>query len=629
MSRMSVSLAVYKTLLDTAGFNALTCFVPLVAQLTLDEGNEDLGPEGVAKLCDDFERVYGLRIPHYPMISIARLGQSDGLFQLVGGKTVPNRAAIEALGIHRLREEQTVRWNALVKAFIGFAEAIGRHVSDEQADFALLRLIKSNDVEIVLPPEGPLQPDAHSTDRLELLARLFFADAYERDPESFSFLADLATCHLLASTVLHWNANTYEGGLKNLRVYIDVSPVLSLTGIEEIPARIDATVELLKLLDDLGCILCVFEHTVDEAVSLIENAAEWIDDPNYQRELAPRASRFIHERGWTKSQVNEWIASLRPRLNAANVTPTSAPAPTVEHPDEISQQELEQSIVEEYEHTGPVDMARKAKTIRRDVESIAAIYRIRNGQVVTELKSARAVLMTTNSALAHAARTFERAHGHSNSSIPACLTDRLLGTVAWLHSPAAGRTVNVKQVLADTMAAIQPTPELLGQLKKYLDARLADGSVTEQEYQAIVVDPAARRLLAQVTLNDPLAFRGQTAEEYLDAYRGIYRAEAETKWMPLSHRIRTQDAHVDRVSRTVALIAAGIVAAVFAGLAAYCYFNQNAAGALVSFVLSLLGFSAIPTAWTTHKAVYKVVRKALYGSSEPITLAESDHNGAI
>lgn len=217
MSRTSVSLAVYKTLLDTADFDALSCFVPLVAQLALDEGSEDLGPESVAKLCDDFERAYGLRIPHHPMISIVRFGQTKGLFQLVGGKAVPNRAAIEALGIHKLREEQTVRWNALVEAFIGFSEGIGRPISAQQADFALLRLIKSNDVDIVLSPEGPLPPESPTADRLELLARLFFADTYEHDDESFSFLADLATCHLLASTVLHWNANTYEGGLKCVR----------------------------------------------------------------------------------------------------------------------------------------------------------------------------------------------------------------------------------------------------------------------------------------------------------------------------------------------------------------------------------------------------------------------------
>ena len=71
----------------------------------------------------------------------------------------------------------------------------------------------------------------------------------------------------------------------------------------------------------------------------------------------------------------------------------------------------------------------------RDLDSLTAIYRIRGGEVRRRIESSGAILVTTNSRLAHASRLFfHEVFGRRTVSI--CTTDHSLAALVWLMNPS-------------------------------------------------------------------------------------------------------------------------------------------------------------------------------------------------
>ncbi|MDZ4179202.1 MAG: hypothetical protein U1E29_08225 [Coriobacteriia bacterium] len=527
MDSALVSLAVIRSLAGEYSFDRLEPFVPLALAVMVDADINELDPDGVAALCNEFQTRYGLRIPPQPMMSIVQRAKRQGYVVANGVTHKPVVAKIQSLGFDRTRAEQTERWAATQVSFMAFAADMGKTLSERQAERALLSVLKNSDADILMgASDGSIVPALANLQDHEFIASRFVAWAYEADRPAFDFVVSFATGHLLASAVLNWNVDDYVGGLPGLYVYLDAPIILRLAGLT-VPARQEATAELLDMLSTMGAVLCVFEHSLQEAASSLDNALEWVESPNYDPIRASHTSRFLADNGWSRVDVEDAIAGLPKVIESAGIVRRTAPSYSALVNRQIDEPALEAMIVEDYRATNPsFQYGRVKPTILLDIKSIGAIHKMRKGRQSTRLEDARCVLVTNNGQLARISRRFEvENEGYGRRSIPCCVTDVFLGTMAWLCSPGQGAGVNVKRIVSDCIAALQPTPALVERML----AEIADMTERTAEpaelLSALRVDPAARSLLVELTQNDIDQFTAQTMHELVRQYEERHERE--------------------------------------------------------------------------------------------------------
>src|SRR5207249_4866764 len=104
---------------------------------------------------------------------------------------------------------------------------------------------------------------------------------------------------------------------------------------------------------------------------------------------------------------------------------------------------------------------------RHDLDSLTAIYRLRQGEFPYRLELSRAIFVTTNSSLAKASsRFFREEYGDAASRVPHCTLDHVLAMIVWLKTPLKAPNLPRVRIIADSYAALNPPVALW---KEYLD----------------------------------------------------------------------------------------------------------------------------------------------------------------
>ena len=135
-----------------------------------------------------------------------------------------------------------------------------------------------------------------------------------------------------------------------------------------------------------------------------------MENPAYDPSKATRVLQFFVGEGYTKLDVMRYVNKIETILEEHGIQRKNI----VESPDkttnvihQIDETQLQDLIVETYSQGDPFfDKTIKAPTLKRDIDSITAIYKLRKGSNPKHLKDAGHIFMTNNSGLAYAVRKF-------------------------------------------------------------------------------------------------------------------------------------------------------------------------------------------------------------------------------
>lgn len=178
-----------------------------------------------------------------------------------------------------------------------------------------------------------------------------------------------------------------------------------------------------------------------------------------------------------------------------------------------------------------------------DLQSLTAIYRLRNGKSYRSLENAKAIFTTPNIKLVLASRQFFRERPEGNR-VPICTVDYELATVAWLRSPVTSPELPRKQILADAHAAMLPDERLWGRYIDEIDRLEADESISEEDYHILRFSVEARRALMQETLGQEDVFTTGTVTEVL-------RRAHEMQQADLMGQLRSANAVIEEKQATL------------------------------------------------------------------------------
>lgn len=532
------SVAILKVNWDL-GKSYLSNFVPFVAECLRRAPQPEVS---TFTLQQCLQEEFGFEIPHGALTAILKRAARDGYAKRRGGIYIRNDSRLEKLDFSRKKDEALRNYEGLVTKLIRFCrEKHNIEWERRRAERALEAYLHQH-AGLTLswvfgdsPAEGVIETDA----RTEFLVSKFLLEIFQGDPEGFAFVETVVKGALLANVVYFPDLSRLTEHFHHVDVYLDTGFILYALGLAGNSKQVVCQ-ELLDLLYGLNVNLRVFEHTVHEIEGVL-----------HAKEIALRTGAsdthtydidvYFQETGVSASDVEMIIAQLPSSLTSMRIEVNAKP------PGEISLTIDENALASVLRKK--VGFARE-ETLLKDIDSLTAIYRLRRGRPHPRVEACRALFVTTNTKLARVSADFFRAE-FDIASIPLCLTDDQMTTIAWLKRPSGAPDCPRKKLIADCYAALNPPDALWRRYLGEIDKLHEQGDISDEDFHILRFTSVAKATLMERTFGDVDVFVRATVQEVLEAAKADIRAETErelaaetTKRIEVENRLKLLEAEM-------------------------------------------------------------------------------------
>lgn len=566
------SLGILKVNFDQ-GRNFYDQFVPFAAYAGAHtQGNHISLPEIQSYIREEFD----LFLPEYPLHTIIRRAAHNGYFNEQENTYVVNYAAVEQLGVDRVRQRVSDSFSTVIERLrLHVRERYGHDWTADEAISAVTTYLDSHDVDVLFDEvEKPILPEAdRAPEAYAFYLSSFVDEARRREPDIFEAFVDIVKGHMLANVIYYPNFDQIESGFDGTEIYFDGPIVLAALGYSG-SIRQDPITEMIDLLYKAGAQLSCFRHSVEEVEEILMSCSEALARGANTNFYSPAFEELL-SMGMSRSDIWRESQHVPDRLTDFKVNIKRAPSPGREDPADVK-------LLEELIRDDPNLYYRRSKARERDVQSLASIVRLRKGRPCGSLERCRAVFVSDNRALVRIADDYIDEILVSDSA-PIAVHEATMTNHVWLKNPIDAPELPRQRIIADCAAVLEPDDGLWDRYLDEIEGLRDEGTIDENEYVLLRSEPAKRRLV-EVTANREEAFvAGQypdilehAKEDAVAAERAIIEEERqerkeverdlreEKKW-----RFETR-ANIRRTARVVAhrvtqVVALGLGLGVTAG----------------------------------------------------------------
>jgi hypothetical protein len=533
MSKNTISsLAMLKTNYYIHKRDYIEIFIPFVATLINKKGYTEIEIQDLSR---DFQKEFGLEIPYHPMQSILIRAKKRGIVTKFSKKWKPVKQQLIKYEFSGEALEQLRKQEKIINEIPKYAkDKYNFNMSNDEAEDAFISFLKDYDLDILFATqEKSLLPSVKPSKKHKFMVFSYIKNSYEREPEIFHYIVDTAIGHLMANTILYNEYNRFVSKLRGVYIYLDTRIILRLLGLEGEDRKIIYK-DFLETLTKEGACVRIFKHTYEETIKIIEDCLKWVENPYYDRSLASPVLEYFVSNSYTKIDILSFMERMDQVLEEDGINNDSvveAPAKSENIEYQIDESKLQDIIIETYKKNNPfLNEYEKEQIIKRDIDSIAAISKLRRGNIPRYLKDVGSVFMTTNSQLAYSSRKFEFEGNDRSFFIPACITDTFVGTILWLQSPAKILKINKRKIIAECFAALKPEPKLIRRYLLEIDKLKNETKISETQYYYLRKNHVAFDLLSEKTLGDPDNFNSNVLNEILEEMTSDIRKEISKKY---------------------------------------------------------------------------------------------------
>jgi len=462
---------------------------------------------------------FGLRVPQHALATILKRAGRRGFVKLTRGTYRRNDAALASLDIGAVRADVLRQHEALIRKLIDYVAQRAIQWTVEDAEAALLEYVHQRsapilsaavDHTLIPTPESPV------TDS-EFLINSFISHLFTADSEGFAYLETIVKGAMLASVLLLPDVSAVTRRFSRIEVYFDTPFLLPALGYLG-SSRAAPCAELIDILYEQNVDLRIFEHTLDEVYGVLNAAARVLRDRTRLRQSFDIAEHFIGA-GYTPSDVELIMSQLSQTLRSLHIHVKGRPPHSVALG--VDEKALEARLREDAHY-------RREQALRNDIDSLTAIHRLRRGRALGHIEACEALFVTTNAALARvSARFFRQEYGEL--TVPLCLLDHDLGTIAWLKQPQRTSDLPRKQIIADCYAAMRPPETLWRSYLQEIDRLVDRGGLEEEDYYLLRFSTEARAVLMDLTRGREEGLSTTTIAEVVRLARAAVRADIEAE----------------------------------------------------------------------------------------------------
>ncbi len=423
-------------------------------------------------------------------------------------------------GLNAGRTEFLDHFEELAEAIVSYAWSVhNRAWTNEEAEAALERFIEDFSIELAMAMrEGGMDGDHPTLSRSEALAVVhgFARRALEQDERKIlTYLEEVVQASMLANLIYLQNLGGWRSDFGNLTVYLDTTVAFRVLGLTDEEVS-EAAREMNGLLREFSVPVRVFDHTLVEMQGVLERVQRDLREnakgrTNLDQLMLQRQEVLVHSlrQGLGPADVQEIVVGLRERLAEHGIAIAATPEPTAKL--SLDRRRLDEILLQ----IGFKDEAQRM----RDIQSLSAIQVLREGRPFAELGDARAIFVTSNDRLVKASKFWFLESG-KESIVSQCTSETSFTTQLWLRKPQGAPDVARKFLIAESFAALNPTPELW---ERYLD-RIAQRrdrrEITEEQVKALVFSTEAKEGLVEVAHGDPERVDDEAIAEVLARSEG-------------------------------------------------------------------------------------------------------------
>ena len=512
------SLAILKVNSEI-GRDYIDSFVPFVAEVLRTAPQAEVS---VPEVQSAINSSFGLTVPQGALSTILRRAAKRGYVERAQGIYRRKDDALATLNFSDVRDSVLRQYEGLIRKLLEYSGTrFGVEWTPEQADAAILAYLEKGSCAVLasMAERQLVQPAKQDVPYADFVVSSFVADMHKADHDGFTFLETIVKGSMLANVLLFPDLGGVQSRFGQVDVYFDTGFVLEALGLAGDTKQV-ARRELIDLLYEQNARLRVFEHTVDEVRGVLDAAAAALRSPTGLRRAHGSTIQYLVDSRYTAGDVELIIARLEKSLHALHIE--VKPKPAYKLPLGIDEERLEAILQEEVRYQRP-------EARRYDVDSVAAVHRLRRGQPQARLESCVALFVTTNSALMRGSGRFfrEQGDGYHDYLVPHLMLDRVLTTIVWLKKPLAAPDLPRKCIIADCYAAMNPSDRLWRRYLEEVDRLEKDGTLSEDDYYLLRFSTTARNTLMDLTLGDSEVFSEGTVQEVLKAAEAAARAETE------------------------------------------------------------------------------------------------------
>lgn len=492
------SLAILKVAVDK-GSDYLDYLRPFVLHVLSDSDSTTFTP---AMVRTHIQNVFGLEVPTRTVaIVLRRLSRRHPIRRDHGAYQKTGKLPDTGLLGRRAHAERHIE--SIVHALRRFADGTPNALpTDDAAIAAICAFLAKFDITCLRAYlRQTAIPRLQGAHRSSIVLVSDFVERIQKtDPERFGSFVVLVQGHMLANALLCPDLQNAPNTYRRVAFYLDTPLIIRRLGLEG-DATQSAVRELIALVGELGGKIAVYTHTCDEVNRVLRNAADYLDRPDGQGSVIFEARR----RGTTKSDLILVAESIDDRLRARGISVVATPPYAQE--SQIDEAAFERVLDTRINYRNP-----NAKTY--DINSVRSTYVLRGRGSARSVEKARAVFVTSNSALADAAWEYGQQH-ESSHDVSSVITDFALANIAWLKSPMKPSSVPTTQLLAFSYAALQPSDDLWTEYLREIDRLEQEGTISVRDHQLLRSSPHVGRTLVGLTRGDPEAIAPGSVKDTL------------------------------------------------------------------------------------------------------------------
>jgi len=508
MNRLIINMAVIKVNWDqSVAAPFLDNYLPIVIH-ALKHMTGDIVT--VHEFKAKFEEVADFSIPHnVALVLLNRAMKKYAAITRTGsGAYVVNYVGLPESNYIEIRNSQERNFNELSDRFIEFClkefdinisrNEVGRYL------FELLYSIAPRLIDNARLDESSIVDTEEPRWKYSYLVSKFVNHALERDQRSLDIILAFVRGAMLTETFYYQAPDDVQKKIEDVSVYLDTSVLLDLFGYAQGPQIVPVR-EMVSMLQELSVPLRCFVKTRGEIDSILHTNSIKSRQWGRIKDARPGSvSEFFNSRGYKSSDIEIERNRIDDYLKDNGIEVVDPPAYLGQWG--IDEKGLDAAIKERIPYQPDDSRA-------RDVDCIAAIFRLRQGKIKRRLLDCKAIFVTKNSDLASSStRFFNEQYGHSDT--PLCIPDQVFTTLVWLKTASKAPNLPRERVVANCIAAVQPSEKVWQQYALEAKKLLAEGRITENDYEYLVHSTDSRLHLMDLTFGDSNRVSG-TVEEVL------------------------------------------------------------------------------------------------------------------
>jgi len=538
------------------------------------------------KLRDLLQKYYGFeRVSIGAADSIMARMKHDGLIERKDGVFYVNKGEVIKHRESHPNANLDIEFDRLVNAIVTYAKRVWNQTFNaEDITKGILAFFEKHDEELI-QEDGKLYDTISkkkTSQTVNYIISQYVLSVKDAQSDEYKMFLKLAKGHILSSAISLDNFADYEGNMDGVIVALDAPilfDILELNG----SSNYELVKELFVMLKERHAKLIVFPKNLDEVRTNISDAIEKLRTKNYDISRTTRLIRSADRNNLSAEDLALKLGMLDAVMKKYEIVEGDIP----DIPDnyrEIDTKRLTEIIVGLYTNNGAKRLYSNIEDmIEVDVNSISYVYRLRGGRPLNTLSKCKAILLTTNTAIAYASRLSDVSIVRHR--IPACMTDVFLSTLMWMNFPSKNKNLNEKLLMSTCYSNTNIDDLILTQYYDKIDAMQKDGTITPAIAIEAKTSELAMNLLQRKTLNDPDIYTDTTPEEVVQEMKlSLEREKNEAVG-----QVNTYDKNLHRFSSFVGWLIYVVLFLVLCGAFAHRYFKNPSDPQWLVYVYGAIG----------------------------------------